>query len=140
MTSKFSEMVCSTFSGLINTLKLHLLKETYDPNFFGNSIIELGGDTMRIRVIKDRGQIFVDIASPVDPDNWYFLERILEAVGSKTETPMNPDSPETLELSAKLIERHLDAIQAGLSAQNYHKTKAILHTIAQAAVARLLSD
>ena len=82
----------------------------------------------------------MNIASPVDPDNWYGLERVLEAVGSRTEIPMNPDSPETLELSAKFIERHLDAIQTSLSAPYYQKTKAVLHTIAQAAKARLVSD
>lgn len=139
MTNTFSEAVRSVFSCLINTLKLRLLKETYDPKHFGNSIIELRGDTIWIRVVRDRGQVFVDIASPVDPDNWYDLERVLEAVGSKTETPMSPDSPETLELSAKLIERHLDAIQAGLSIPNYHRTKETLERIVQAYVARLLS-
>jgi hypothetical protein len=39
----------------------HVQSEVYSPEFFGNRFIELSNGLIRIDLLSDRGQVFVDI-------------------------------------------------------------------------------
>jgi hypothetical protein len=52
------------------------LSETYDSSSFGDSLAILACDDFRIRFIRDRGQIFVDIGPASKNDEWYDLNLV----------------------------------------------------------------
>ncbi len=50
--------------------------EAYNSASFGDSLAVLASDNFRIRFIRDRGQIFIDIGSVVKPDEWFDLSLV----------------------------------------------------------------
>jgi hypothetical protein len=46
---------------------LEVVRELYAPDDFGNGLVELQGEGLRMRIIRDRSQLFVDLAEPEGP-------------------------------------------------------------------------
>src|SRR5689334_14530745 len=81
-------------------------KETYEPNSFGNAIVLLRGPKMEIRILRERGRVFVDLAPRGHkPDKWVWTSTVLEKLGIRHEpTPAVPLA-ETVQVLASNAER-----------------------------------
>ncbi len=53
---------------------------SYDPRAFGNCVVTLESETLRLRFHKDRGIGYAMLASQTDPDYWFDLALLLRPI------------------------------------------------------------
>ncbi len=75
MNSNVLEEVKPLFSFLFENHGFSLL-EAYDSPSFGDSLVVLTSIDFRIRFIRDKGQIFIDIGPTSKTDKWYDLDLV----------------------------------------------------------------
>ena len=86
----FYHKVKRHFQGLVERHKLSVVHEDRYPESYGNSIVVLESDHCRIRVLLERGQVFLEVgpvSAPVDwltsaPDLWFDLTMLTSFVCS----------------------------------------------------------
>jgi len=57
-----------------------IISFSYDPAIFGDSMVVLRSDALCLRIIRERGRIFAEVAPLADPQNWWDLGMILEVL------------------------------------------------------------
>ncbi|MCX5781291.1 MAG: hypothetical protein NT145_01095 [Elusimicrobia bacterium] len=67
----FFEETREEFKWLYEKYKLDEIEKSESPREFGNAVIVLKLGNIRMRVIKDRGQIFVDFCSPFQKNKYF---------------------------------------------------------------------
>jgi len=72
---------------LFQEMKCKVVEESYSPKEFGDSTLTIESKSLRIRFVRDRGQVFVAVASPVDPNTWWNLEDMFEFILHKKVRP-----------------------------------------------------
>ena len=50
---------------------------------FGNCLIELGSDALRIRLVRDRGQWRIEVADARVPDEWFYVEVLRQLLSAE---------------------------------------------------------
>lgn len=80
------EELSEQFAPLLRELDLAILEHSYERHFFGNSLVVLGSTSFRVRFVRDRGQVFADVAPLAQPDEWWGLEEVCRVV--LTELPV----------------------------------------------------
>lgn len=112
VTSDFLEDVSRAFAGLIQRGMLAAVSSTYDAQAFGNAAVVLAGAGLRVRVVRDRGQVLAEVACADRPEEWSSLQRMLRAILGD-EAP--PEGILTTDEAALLVERYLTQLQDGCS-------------------------
>jgi hypothetical protein len=51
---------------------------------FGDALVVLESDDIRLRIVRDRSQIFADLGSAVEPDTWFDSTIVMQALGLTT--------------------------------------------------------
>ena len=84
------------------------IAESYDPSIFGDSMVMLQSTTLRLRIIRERGHLFAELAPIDDPESWWDLHLILEA--------LHREAPQQQDLSGvtALLRNNLAAITTAL--------------------------
>lgn len=77
------QQVIETCPWLIGELAFRVVDDEYRPESFGDSFVTLESPVLRIRFLRDRGQIFVELASPTAPEKWRDLTFVLRAIQGK---------------------------------------------------------
>lgn len=132
--SDFLQAVTEAFRGLLDQGLLSVESSKYDDQAFGNAVVVLAGTNLRVRLLRDRGDVFAEAASALDPDNWYPLQRAIRAVG--TSSP--PEGLLTPVDAAKLVERHLKDLEKGLGSTCIDQTKTALADLERFATKRFM--
>jgi hypothetical protein len=83
MESDFRRKVGSAFAKAPFGREFRMLSGGYAAEDFGNAIVVLESEDYSIRFVRDRGQVFIDLASPSDPGNWHGLGRVLVALSGQ---------------------------------------------------------
>lgn len=81
MDEKFRELA-TRFIGPFESYGFRTVDEEYDPKSFGNAFITYANG-FRLRIVRDRGDLFVEIGSLDDLSDWYHLPLVLEFLGDK---------------------------------------------------------
>lgn len=97
------------FSNLLQQYGFKKIEEMYSPEDFGNAFIKMVSSDFQLRFIRDRDQVFVDVA-PIATDHWHKLEYALEFVDPDIRFEEFGSPPEVGRL-AKSLEK------------NYHKVR-----------------
>lgn len=132
--SDFLKAVSDAFSAATMGGRLKVESSRYDAQAFGNAFVVLAGANLRVRVIRDRDDVFADAASCVEPEDWYPLQRVIRAVGVSPPPPEGLLSPAE---TARLVECNFSALDAGLAPDAWNRTKAKLAQLGQEALARM---
>jgi hypothetical protein len=77
--SKLSAEYSWAINALKNDFALQITEEEYRPEHFGNALLTLRGPSLWIRLVRERGQLFVDFAHP--NGEWADGARILGSLG-----------------------------------------------------------
>jgi hypothetical protein len=72
---------------LFQELNFKIVEDAYASKDFGNSFVMLESSSLRVKFIRDRGQIFVRVASLFDPANWWDIDDICELILHKKIEP-----------------------------------------------------
>jgi hypothetical protein len=82
------------FPWLSEELGFRSVAWSYNPKVFGDSMLTLESDTVRLRFIRDRGEIRANLASISEPETWWNLVALLEVIhGVKPETQLEGVAP-----------------------------------------------
>lgn len=72
----FTNQVRKHFRYLLDDYSFSVLSERYSPDVFGNWITVLRSKDCQIRIILDRGQVFLDAGPSSAPTEWFDLSVI----------------------------------------------------------------
>lgn len=98
---------------------------------FGNAWVILEGGNLRLRLVRDRGQIFLDLGSMHDPDENLFDSAIVVEhlnPGSRPEAS-NWSGEHSLKQIAQFVSILSSELQSAFSLQRYAGTTAALRAI-----------
>lgn len=84
----FNEQVKRQFRYLIEDYGFSVVGERYDPEAFGNSLVDFRSGSIIMRMLLDRGQVMVDFRPCVGPsDSWYDLGSVIEFLAPEADEP-----------------------------------------------------
>lgn len=88
MSGTIYEEISPFFSDLLYEHGFRVIAETHEPQSFGDGLLILESKDFRLRFVRDRGQVFADVApSGQADDDWHQLQRVLEFLdGRDTKT------------------------------------------------------
>ena len=95
-----------------------------NPNFFGNAFVEYQGKDCSVRVVRDRGQILVDVGPPrTDTGDSATYEWIgiasavsyIEATKRRPVVDFSASEAAQIEQAASFVRRNLDALCSAIS-------------------------
>ena len=72
---------------LLNELGFRIVQDSYDPKVFGNCVVVLNGAWVRLRLVRDRGQILAYLTVPGKIDTWWDMDFLLEAIYGRMPEP-----------------------------------------------------
>lgn len=93
---------------LSDNFGLKITEEQYDEKHFGNAYLILTAEDFAIRILRERGQVFFDLAKPGEP--WVDADKKLERLGMHP----NPESILSLEQLIDILAREKDRILRAL--------------------------
>jgi hypothetical protein len=92
--------------------------------------VELSAPRIALRVIRERGQGFVDVRAQEDPGTWFDLDAILRLLKADAESRREVASGNaSLESLASIVNRYLGDIEAHFDKAGYRETKTRLSGI-----------
>jgi len=81
--SALLEQVEAAFAPLVQQWAFRVV-ESNDSGAFGNVLVVLERQPIRVRVASDRGDVYIDVCSTSEPENWYPLASMLSALAHVT--------------------------------------------------------
>ena len=121
--SEFLELVGSILTPALAEVGL-LVTDTRAGDSFGDAYAVFDGQDFRVRVIRDRGQVFVDIASATEATNWFNLPIVAAVLGfeASNEAP-GIDDETKLSWIATLVRSQAKNLEAAFTPAHYKRTK-----------------
>jgi hypothetical protein len=138
MQTQFQEDVESKFAKLVERRGFRTLAGGYDAESFGNALVVLESEDYSIRLVRDRGQVFVELASPVDPGNWHGLGRVLAALHGEPEEERVWSGSVNLADAVSVIDVNHESLAESLGPRRYERTRVELERLGRLAKERLL--
>lgn len=133
--SDFLQAVTNEFKDLLAAGLLSVESSSYDSQAFGNAVVVLVGGNLRVRVFRDREEIYAQVASSLDPENWFPLQRVIRAVGVLSAPP---EGLLTIGQAAEFVGRYFNDLNSGLGISRFSQVKEALADLERFALKRLL--
>jgi len=90
---------------------------------FGNALSVLGLGSVLLRFVRDRGQLFLDVAPSTRPESYYPFWTVQAAMGWRAfDEPAPASDLDTLHDTLDCLSRHHDELQIAFSAANFSST------------------
>ncbi len=135
MGNPFLRRVQSAFGSLITHYGFRVVADSYNADNFGNAMVILEASNIRVRVLTDRGDVFVDVAGRLSPNDWHMLQRALQAITGRKDPS---EGPLHLEEAAKLLDQNMALLDEGFTSECFANTKRRLDKLDALARSRLL--
>jgi hypothetical protein len=84
--------------GLLKDFDLHVIEDRYLPESFGNSDVTLQSPQLLVRFVRDRGQVWAEVAPVTEPTSWWPLGDVLKAIQGQL-----PEAPFDLTSAVRLL-------------------------------------
>lgn len=94
---------------LFEDLGFRITYSEYDPASFGNSLVILDSDRIRLRFVRDRSQVMLDVAANSEPEKWFGLHSLYEVIHNESIKPRF-----TLNAVGELLKQEFTALVAAL--------------------------
>ena len=115
----FSAAACTAFMFLAPPDGPSVVRSDHEPDHFGNAVAELLSPSLRVRVTRDRGQIFVDLA-PAFNGEWFDVDTVLCLVHADDEAQaLIRGGQDSVGQVAAAIHRYFSEIVAAFGHENY---------------------
>jgi len=106
-------------------------EKKYDKKYFGNFYYIYEFSNILLRIIRDRGQYFIEIRSKKDAGNWYQLETIVPIINPhylEPEVGHEETEEKQIEMYTKILNLFLNDINRLFSNEKYEEIRTILNT------------
>lgn len=133
--SDFMQSVTEAFRSLLSRGLLNVESSGYDAQAFGNAFVTLAGQNLRVRMIRDRGDILAEAASSLRPDDWFPLQRVVRAVGVASAPAEGLLTPQQ---AADMVERYFPELDRGFGRGHIDHTRTALAELERFATKRLM--
>ncbi|HET9986561.1 MAG TPA: hypothetical protein VFQ38_23490 [Longimicrobiales bacterium] len=91
---------------------------------FDNAFVVLQSDDLRVRVVRERGQVFADFGSAAEPGTWFDSAVVMEHLGlSESAGFHDRDAAKALRGLAKFLRALWDELAAEFSSAAFAATK-----------------
>lgn len=110
------------FQRLVGVHGFGVVERRYDEDMFGNALMVLERAPLRIRVVNDRGDVYVDAASSTEPQNWFDVVAVLGEASPATSS----DLISRLKEHAAFVESHLSRLADALGPNLIETKKRLL--------------
>lgn len=107
------EKIFRTFAFLEKVFGFERGHGRFDKASFGDALVEYKSESMALRVLRERGQYFVELSPLTDPPEWYEISIVLQAL----DLPGDGGVPTLLE-KATAVKRHLPALDRTFRARS----------------------
>ncbi len=94
---------------LFKELGFRVVSSNYDAGSFGNSTVILESDSLRLRFVRDRGQVLLDLAPVSERQKWFSLGSLYEAIHHESVKPEY-----TLDAKGSLLQKEFPALVEAL--------------------------
>lgn len=132
--SDFLESVMEAFKSLLRRGLLNVENSGYDAQEFGNAFVILAGQNFRVRMLRDRGEVFAEAASGLQPNDWFPLQRVVRAAGGASPPAEGLLTPKQ---AAEIVEQHFDELDRSLGKDQVDYTRTLLAQLERFALKRL---
>ena len=130
----FLQSVTEAFKSLLSRGLLTVESSEYDAQAFGNAIVVLAGQNLRIRMVRDRGEVFAEAASSLRPNDWFPLQRAVRAVGISSPPPEGLLTPQQ---AAEIVEQYFAELERGFGNSHIGATRTALAELEHFALKKL---
>lgn len=103
---------------LFADLQFRVVGDSYDPRTFGDCLVTLESDVIRLRFVKDRGQILIELRPLSEPSRWWNAVYILEAIRGERPVPHFD-----LEGAASMLRDNFPALVSALGPGSLEETR-----------------
>lgn len=93
-------------------LGLRFVEDLYLPEHAGDSYVTLQCSGLLVRFVRDRGQVWVEVAPATAPTSWWPVTFVLEALQGKT-----PQVQFNLQAAASLLRDHFSELEHALGSR-----------------------
>lgn len=98
--------------------------ETATDAAFGNEMVVLARQDLRLRYVRDRGQGSVDLASPEAPEEWFDAAIVMEMFGR-----LSAKQPTSVEQQMTTLFEALEDVARAFREENFRVTRRRLETL-----------
>lgn len=123
MTKSFFGEIAAVISRLPDASAFRESEQREDSQSFGNAYVVYAAPHMKLRFMKDRGEIRVEIAAPQRAD-WWTLDQLCEALGK-------PVPGLDLRSNAEALSRNYSEIVGALTKRELPRTTEIIIGLAR---------
>jgi len=111
LSEYLSESINPILTEIFSEDKFVFLSQTYDEAHFGNAIADYEHKNFRIRVIRDRGQLFIEIAPKDNSGAWYWLPRLFEYLNLAEELEFIEHDLPCMRRQLQFLSYHVDQVK-----------------------------
>lgn len=148
--SEILDQVKCSFSFLFDSYGFREISHVYSEESFGDFAVALQSGDLRLRIVRDKGQVFLDVGTLIDPNIWFDLRTVVEFIRLYRSEEAPPVGNHELEATAGRIAGQLDslsqilklyypAIRELFATENYGRNKVGLKTYRRDEVKRLFA-
>lgn len=128
MSGTIYEEIRPFFSELLDEHGFRVVSESHEPKSFGNGLIVLQAEDLRLRFVRDRGQVFADIGAPgqTGDDNWHQLQRVMEFMHRHDSPAADPRRAAGLDELGVWLKENYETVRALFREETYPSTRVAL--------------
>lgn len=127
----FVDEVRAALAALMEQWQFRLV-ETAQSRSFDNAFVVLQSDDVRMRIVRDRSQVFVDFASSTEPETWFDLDILLRLLKSALPHVGALQAARNVADAAERIKKYYPEIRELFSASRFDENKVRLHALKRA--------
>jgi hypothetical protein len=110
LTNPLVRQITDRMPWLFADCGFRIVDDLYDTRAFGNCLVTLESETLRLRFHKDRGIGYAELASQTDPEYWFDLALLLRPILGERPDP-------NFEGAALLLENNFPALVTALGSK-----------------------
>lgn len=119
-----SELRFDSAREAVDLLKGHgfkVLREIVDPVNFGDAYVDLKRKNVQIRIVRDRGEHFVQVGSTAEPEKWVSASLVLQLLNVREIAPYQLDASSATNL-VRMIVGVVDQLESAFSKSEWPST------------------
>jgi hypothetical protein len=137
LAEEFKKYIMKQAPFLFSGTQFRIIELEYYPEHFGNALMLIEDEEIRIHFVRDKDQVFIDFQAPTMRDprkNWYHINIVKQLITGKIET-----SCEIVTRNIEFLRDNLEKIKEAFSASQLEDTVAKLKELQHEQSKRMFS-